>query len=113
MALKHRLTNLERRSPINTQLPDVVFVNFVDHDGTEPSLATIVGSQFGQIKREAGETADKFRRRVYAMKAVNKPVEEMTDAELMVAMAAADERVAKELAETISVSDETLERMIG
>lgn len=65
------------------------------------------------MNREDGETEDTFRRRVYAMRLANKPLVQMSDADLEQVLAAADERLAKELVDTGTISDASLERVVS
>jgi hypothetical protein len=69
-------------------------------------MADVIG--VGRIKPDEGETEASFLRRAYAMHAAQRPLEEMTDEELEVALAAADEAIAMEKANEGRVSEDTL-----
>lgn len=111
--LDRRLKKLEASNPSLSELP-IMFITFVGGDGDEElGMASVPGSDFPYIHRNESESEDAFRCRVYAMKAINKPSEEMSDAELEYAMAAGREAIAKELAETGAISDESLKKAAG
>ena len=111
--LQRRVKKLETKQPSIGDLP-IMFVTFVSVDGHENlSMASIPGTDFGKIRRGENETEDAFRRRVYAMKVLNEQLDEMTNEELENALAAGCDSLAKELAETGSISDESLEKASG
>lgn len=73
--------------------------------------AIIAGTTLGKITRDKAECEHAFARRVYAMAAGKKRLEHMTDDELEIALAAADEELTLEIAKTGRLSDESLNNL--
>ncbi|WP_170545322.1 hypothetical protein [Ruegeria arenilitoris] len=99
MSIKNRLTKLEARSPNVLELPIVFYQLCRIKKGTEhttriierePGPATIPGLSFGRIHPHEGESQSEFKRRVFAIKAGGKLIEDMTEEERVAAFAAAD-----------------------
>jgi hypothetical protein len=95
---KSRIEALEKRAPQGTELP-LIFITFCEGGHGKPivkriGMAHVLG--VGKIKPEEGETEAGFVRRAYAMHAAQRPLDEMTDKELEVALAAADGAIARE-----------------
>ena len=111
---KTRIEALEKRKPQGTELP-LLFIKFCEGGHGKPiveriGMAHVLG--VGKIKPEEGETEAAFVRRAYAMHAAQRPLEEMTDEELEVALASVDEVIAMEKAKEGRLSDDTL-RAVG
>ncbi|WP_377191068.1 hypothetical protein [Ruegeria meonggei] len=118
MGIKRRLDKLELANFIDVETKPL-FVSIVPaKDGRQCGPASIhhaviAGTTFGKIMRNEAETEQSFARRVYAMAATEKHVEDMTDEELEIALAAADEQLALEKTKLGKLSDESLSAVAG
>ncbi len=102
MSIKNRLRKLEARSTVAT-VPLIAFHQIYGlKEGTEetsriveswPGPAKICGLGLGLIHPKDGETKTEFERRVYAIRAGGKLIEDMTKEERLAAFALADERL--------------------
>jgi len=109
-----RISKLESRLGIN-QDSVVVFKSIV-HGDSEPlskSLHSALVMGVGRIVRGKDEQEADFARRAYAMVVSGKRVDDMSDEELLVNLAAADKQIAFELAKTANVSDALLHEAAG
>lgn len=115
MSIRRRLDKLEtavfteaKRKPL--------FVSAVPtKDGRQcgPAVfhhANIAGTTLDKVIRDKAESEHAFARRVYAMAVVNKRTEDMSDEELEIALAAADDELALEKAKSGRLSDESLKK---
>ena len=107
---KQRVEALEKRKPQGTELP-LIFIKFCEGGHGAPivkriGMAHVLG--VGRITPHEGETEAAFVRRAHAMHVAQRPLEEMTDEELEVALASADEVIAMEKAKEGRLSDDTL-----
>jgi hypothetical protein len=109
---KARIEALEKRMPLEvTKLP-LLLIKFCQGGHGKPivariGMADVIG--VGRIKPHEGETEASFVRRAYAMHAAQRPLEEMTDEELEVALAAADEAIAMEKVKEGRLGDDTFQ----
>jgi hypothetical protein len=95
---KARIEALEKRNPKETELP-LILIRICEGGHGAPIVSRIAMAHVlgvGRITPHEGEAEEPFVRRAYAMHVTKRPLEEMADEELEVALAAADEAIARE-----------------
>ena len=106
---KTRIDALEKRIPQETELP-LIFIRFCEGGHGKPiagriGLAIVPG--IGRFTPDDGESEEAFVRRTHAIHAAQRPLEELTDEELDVAFATADEVIAMEKAKEDRLREDT------